>query len=88
MIEGNIKDLEIKWLQETDWLKMRDFLILKFQEAKTEEEFNFILKALVGSMFRGVDELEKARKALQLKHISDHEKKKMKKIFDESKNEK
>ena len=81
MIEKNIKDLKIKFMGELDWAKLRDFIVIKFQECKTEEEFSFIVEALIGSMFSNVKEMEEARKKLLLKHISNSEKKRANKFF-------
>jgi hypothetical protein len=84
MIEQNIKDLEVKWLNDDEWKKMRDFLILKMQEANTEEKFNSVMEALIGSLFRNVDELDKARKDLQLAHITEKEKRRINKFVKEA----
>jgi hypothetical protein len=85
MIEKKIKDLQVKFMGELDWAKLRDFMVIKFQECKTEEEFSFIIEALIGSMFSNVKEMEEARKKLLLKHISDSEKRKVTKFFEENK---
>jgi hypothetical protein len=85
MIEKNIRELEVKWLNENDWIKMRDFLIIKFQEADTEEKFNFMLQALIGSLFRSSEELDEARKALRLEHITRKEKKRIDELVKEKK---
>jgi hypothetical protein len=78
MIEKNIKDLEIKWIDDEDWWKFRDFLISKLKECDTEKQFNFVLEGLVGSMFKNVEEMDKTRKALQLDHITRKERRRVK----------
>lgn len=87
MIEKNIKDLEVKWLNETDWIKMRDFLIIKFRECDTEEKFNHVIKAFVGSLFTSGEELDKARKDLRLEHLTEKEKERINKFVEEKNNE-
>ena len=81
MLEKNIKDLEVKWLNEEDWKRMRDFLILKLQDCDTEEKFNFILEALIGSMFKNPEELDKYRKDFQKQQLTKREKSKFNKII-------
>ena len=86
MIEGNIKELEFKFIGKLDWIKLRDFIVIKLQECKTEENFNFILKAMIGSMFRNIEEIDKARKALHLEHISEHDRKVIKELTEKNEN--
>jgi hypothetical protein len=78
MIEKNIKNLEMKVVGVLDWKKLRDFLLIQFQEAKTEEEFNFIMESIVGSLFSNIKELDKTRKALNIQLLSKKEKDKIK----------
>ena len=80
MIEKNIKDLKVAFAGTLDWIKLRDLLIEKFKECKTEKEFSFIIEGLVGSMFKNAKEMDKARKALQLKHITESEKRRINKF--------
>lgn len=80
MIEKNIKDLEVKFIGKMDWETLKDFLINKLQEAQTEKDFTLVMEALIGSMFRNAKELDKTRKALQLKHLTRVEKEKMNKF--------
>jgi len=58
------KKLNIAFTGEMDWRKFRDYLILKLKEADTEEKFNFVFKAVIGSMFTNIKDLESARKAI------------------------
>ena len=85
MIEKKIKDLQVKFMGELDWVKLRDYMVIKFQECKTEKEFSFIIEALIGSMFSNTKEMDDARKKLLLKHISDSEKKRANKFFKDNK---
>ena len=83
MIEKNIKDLKVKFVGELDWIKLRDLLVNKFKEAKTEKEFSFVIEGLIGSMFRNAKEMDKARKALQLEHITRKERERINKFTKE-----
>ena len=85
MIEGNIKDLKIRWVGDLDWKKFRDFLILKMSECDTEERFNFLMEGLLGSMFKSSKEMDETRKKLRLKLLSDREKKDIDKFVKEGK---
>ena len=83
MIKKNIKKLKVAFAGDLDWIKLRDLMVVKFNECKTEEEFSFIMEGLIGSMFRNVKEMDKARKGLQLKHLARHEKNRINKILEE-----
>ena len=63
---------------ELDWLKFRDLLVNKLLECKTEKDLIFLIKAMLGSMFTSERELNKARKRIGEKLLSDTEKKKIK----------
>jgi hypothetical protein len=75
MIEKNIKDLNIKFIGESDWKKFRNFLILKLQEADSEDKFVFLMETIIGSMFRSTKEIDQTRKKLNLEMLSKKEKK-------------
>lgn len=80
MLEKKIKKLKVGWLGEDDWKRMRDFLVIKFREADTEEKFNRILEVLIGSMFTGIGELNEARKKIGKEMLSEIEQRKLKEL--------
>jgi len=83
MIKKNIKKLKVAFAGDLDWIKLRDLMVVKFNECKTEEEFSFMMEGLIGSMFRSVKEMDKARKGLQLKLLDKHEKDRINKLLKE-----
>ena len=80
---GNkIKKLEVKFIGQDDWKKIRDFLVLKFQECNSEAEFSRILEHVIASMFKSSKELNAARKDFRLDALSKREKSHIDKVME------
>lgn len=73
-MKEKLKDLQIKFVGDLDWLKLRDLMVLKMIECRNEEEFIFLIKAILGSMFSNSKEINKARKILGKELLTDIEK--------------
>lgn len=84
-ITNNIKKLKIAFVGLDDWKRVRDMTILKMAECKTEEDFTFILKAILGSMFKNEKEIDAMRKSAGLEMLSNMEKVRIIKLIKEKK---
>ena len=84
-MKKNIDKLEIAFVGDHDWKKLRNILILKMSECQTKEEFSKVIQILLASMFKNVKEIDKARKEQRLKLLSEIEKKEIDKIFKSAK---
>lgn len=85
-LDKKLKEIQIKFIGEHDWIKVRDLMVLKMQECQTEEDFAFMIKALLGSCFTSANSIDEARKELGLKTLSKEERDKIAK-FGKRKNE-
>lgn len=79
-LDKKLKELKIKFVGDYDWIKFRDFMVLKGQECKTEENFTFLLKAMLGSCFTDADAVDEARKTLGLDPLSKEDRKKIREM--------
>ena len=79
------KNLQVKFVGCMDWIKFRDFFVLKLQECSSEKDLNLLIQTFLASMFRNVKEINQTRKKLNLKLLSDIEKRKINKFVKEEK---
>lgn len=77
MDEKLMKKLQIGFVGEFGWRKVRDLLILQMREAHTEEQFTVVLKKLLASFFNNEEEINDTRKKFGLELLSEYEKNKM-----------
>lgn len=88
MNEEFFKELKVDFAGSLDWKKLRELVCMKMIEADTEEEFAKVIKMLITSMFKSVEELDNARKEFKLEALSDIERKKLEDKFKEANKEK
>jgi hypothetical protein len=79
-IDKRLKEIEIKFIGDYDWIKLRDIMVLKMQDCKTEKDFVFSLKAFLGSFFLNAKAIDEARGTLGINPLTKQEKNKIKKI--------
>ena len=77
MIEKNIEDLKVAFVGNLDWINLRDLLVAKFNECKTEEEFSFIIEGLIKEIFLWIKKISsifmiECRILIQLKFLEVH----------------
>lgn len=87
-MKDKIKDLKLKFIGDDSWIKFKDFLILKLIETRNEEEFTKLMETILGAMFGNVKELEKTRKAMNLKLLNEAEKRNIDKFLKEKEEKK
>lgn len=69
------KKARIVFVGDNGWKSFRDLVIEKCSQCKSEEDFNYLLKCLLSSMFPNPKELDKARKQIGIELLSKREKK-------------
>lgn len=78
MDKKTINKLKIKWAGDKGWEQFRDLLVMKLIECKCEEDMTSLIKAMLGSMFGSVKELNKARKKANIQVLNEIEEKQLK----------
>jgi len=78
-MKEKFKKLEIHFVGEFGWSKFRDLFVLKLIECKNEKELEFLIKALLGSMFSDEKEIDKYRKRIGIKLLEEKEKEEIRK---------
>lgn len=76
------KRLEIHFVGDAGWEKVREITVLKMMEAKTEEEFAKVLELLMSAMFKTEQEMDETRKKCKMKMINDAERKQIREVLD------
>lgn len=71
--------LRIEFVNDNDWKKLQELMMVKLLDCKTKEEFRSFLEKLLASMFRDIDELDETRKELGHKVLSEQKKKNLNK---------
>lgn len=79
-MKDKFKKLNIKFIGVMDWLKLRDFLILKLMECQSEKDLEHLIKTLLGSMFKNEKEIDHARKKAGIILLNDIERRKIRQM--------
>jgi len=79
-MKDKLKKLQVGFVGELDWSKLRDLLIVKLNECQSEEDLSRCIKMLLGSMFSDAKEIDETRKALRLELLTEREKQKINKF--------
>lgn len=74
MIKEKLKKVEIKFVGEFGWEKLRDLLVLKCNECENEKDFGELIEYFISSMFSNVKELDETRRKLGIKLLKEKEK--------------
>ena len=87
-LDERLKKIEIVFVGEHDWEKMRDLMVLKMSECETEKEFTFFLKVLIGSCFLDADSINEARRRIGAPELSKEDVKKINRLGKNGKHKK
>jgi heterodisulfide reductase subunit C len=77
------KKFKVCILGKAGWKELRNLLVINMIACETEEQFSSVMEKLIAGMFRNTKELDKARKKIGLKVLSEFEKRKIKSAEEE-----